>query len=165
MNYPKYDILTSTGSEVFEFISEGKKGEIEKIIQFENTFFPDEPLYNLAFGDKKYRTIKGVRTMYVDDSVGSENGDRDKVLATVVVAVYEYTSVYKDRSIIFTGSDDRRTRLYRMAISKNYDELSKDYDIFGAVKEGNLLLKVPFNSNTTFFAYIIKRKAENIVSI
>lgn len=162
MNYPRYDILTSTQLEIFEFVSDGKKGKIEKIIQFEKIDFRDEIIYNLAFGDKKYKVVNGITTLYVDDSITSENGDRDKILATVAAAVYEFTAAYCDRLVIFTGSDDRRTRLYRMALSKNYDELSKDFDIFGLEKDDDLLVRKSFNSGITFFAYLIKRKIESI---
>ena len=160
MNYPKYAISVSTDREIFEFVSNGVKGEIQKLIQFEKTQFPGDAIYNLAFGDKKYKEVNGCLVMYLDDTVDSENGDRDTVLATVAASVYEYTSVYADRMIIFTGSDERKTRLYRMAITHNYEELSEDFYIFGVVKEGDALIKKAFDSNTNFFAYLIKRKSD-----
>jgi hypothetical protein len=159
MNYEKYDLSVSTEREVFNFISSGNKGDIEKMIQFSATNI--ELLYNLAFGDK--RTIKkedGSIVAEIDDRVDSENGDRDKILATVAVSVYEYTSTYPERYVIFSGSDERRTRLYRMAITKNYEELERDFYIFGLVEVHGEMQKIPFNSETKFLAFIVKRKED-----
>lgn len=50
MNYPKYDLEVSSNEDLFEFTSNGSKGEIRKLIQFSQTSIPN--LYNLAFGDK-----------------------------------------------------------------------------------------------------------------
>ena len=157
MNYEKYDVSTSSERELFEFISCGNKGNIEKMIQFSPTDY--HLLYNLGFGDKKVvKKEDGTYVDEIDDKVDSENGDRDKVLATVAVSVYEYTSTYPDRMIVFSGSDERRTRLYRMAITKNYDDLNKDFNIFGVLEIEGVRQTVPFNSNTKFLAYIVKRK-------
>jgi hypothetical protein len=157
MNYPKYDLVASTDRAVFEFMSNGARGSIPKLIQFEATSSPG--YYNLAFGDKTCRIMDGVEVEYMDDQSNSGNGDRDRVLATVAAATYEYTSIYPDRTVIFSGSTPARTRLYRMAISYNYPELSVDFEISGifVADTGNTI--VPFESNKVFIAYLVKRKA------
>jgi len=66
----------------FEFISEGPKGKIAKLIQFMPTNFDN--LYNLAFGDKNSATGE------IDDTIISNNEDSEKVLATVVASVYAF---------------------------------------------------------------------------
>jgi hypothetical protein len=110
MHYPKYsEIIASPDFDVYEFIRTGIRGNIIKKIQFTET--RHYGIYNLGFGDK-------INDEDIDDETDSNNGDRDKVLATVAEVVYFYTSVYPDRNIIFFGTNDARTRLYRMAISK-----------------------------------------------
>jgi hypothetical protein len=150
MNYPKYTELDiSVEFDVFEFISKGVGGKILKKIQFTKTQY--HSIYNLGFGDKRDDGT-------IDDAVDSKNGDRDKILATVAGVVYEYTSVYPERSIIFSGSTDARTRLYRMAISKNYDELNRDFHIFAIVEENGEIIKMPFENNIVCLGFIVLRK-------
>ena len=76
MNLPVYELDVGEGFTTFEFISEGHKGEIPKMI----TFTEFAPLvYNLGFGDRNVETGK------LDDFAVSNNGDTEKVLATVVL--------------------------------------------------------------------------------
>ena len=48
----------------------------------------------------------------------SNNGDAEKILATVVAAVYAFYDQYPTVWILLTGSTASRTRLYQMAINK-----------------------------------------------
>jgi hypothetical protein len=72
----KYDLISGENLTTFEFISDGTKGKIDKIIQFSSTNYLN--VYNLGFGDKD------VITGEIDDKVVSNNGDSEKVLGTVV---------------------------------------------------------------------------------
>jgi len=150
MHYPKYtEITASPDFDVFEFISIGIKGEIIKKIQFAETYYPG--IYNLGFGDK-------INEADIDDETDSNNGDRDKVLATVADVVYFYTSIYPDRNIIFFGSNDVRTRLYRMAISNNFELLNKDFHIFAVQLVNGRIIRIPFSHNINCIGFLIKRK-------
>ena len=82
-------------------------------------------MHNLAFGDKDHTTGE------IDDTVISNNGDSEKVLATVVATVYAFTDKYPDATIYATGSTKARTRLYRMGITKYFLEATKDFEILG----------------------------------
>jgi len=156
MNYNKYEIHTSTNNDVYTFTSSGHNGEIEKIIEFSKT--QNDSIYNLAFGDKSIVYINGKPKETIDDLNESKNGDLDKILATVAMAVYEYTSIFPNRQIFFVGSDERRTRLYRMAITKNYNELNNDFIIFGVIYNNTQLTTIEFCSKTNCLGYIIKRR-------
>ena len=102
MKFDKYEnLLVSTDAFEYAFVSEGPKGRFRKIIQFVET--TDEGIYNLAFGDL-------LEDGSVDDLVKNDNKDRDKILATVVYAVYEFTSRYPAFSVFFAGSTPDRTR-------------------------------------------------------
>ena len=154
--YPKYKVTNSQELDVIEFISVGKNGNIRKAIHIQATHNPI--VFNLGFGDMVKRIKNGEIVFELDDSVNSENGDRDKVLATVAGAAYNYTAKYPERWVIFEGIDAIRTRLYRMAITKNYAELSKDFFIFGVIFENGDPVLHKFDSNTRFDGFIVKRK-------
>ncbi len=128
MKQPKYQLRAEKGLTVFEFESEGPKGTIPKLIVFTETNL--NGFYNLAFGDKDKRTGK------INDKVISNNNDADKVLATVVSSVYAFTDKYPEAMVYATGSTLSRTRLYRMGITKYYDEVKMDFHIYGQKKDG-----------------------------
>lgn len=71
---------------IFEFTSEGLKGQIPKLLKFsDNTL---KGFYNLTFGNKDLKTSD------IDDNVVSNNGDSEQVLAPVVSAVFAFTGSY-----------------------------------------------------------------------
>ena len=110
MKLPKYPLASSDKLMTFEFTSEGQKGLIEKLVRFQETNVKN--VYNLAFGDKDLTTGD------IDDKVISNNGDSEKVLATVAATLYAFTDKYPNAWIYATGSTKSRTRLYRMGITK-----------------------------------------------
>ena len=144
MNLPIYELDVGEGFTTFEFISEGRKGKIPKMI----TFTEMMPLvYNIGFGDKNVETGK------MDDFAISNNGDTEKVLATVVSAVYTFTKDNPENIVYATGSTDARNRLYRIGISKHYDDAVKDFDIYG-LRDGEW---VKFEKNVDYKAFLVKR--------
>lgn len=56
-----------------------------------------------------------------------------KVLATVVAALYAFFDKHPDAFVYVTGSTSARTRLYRMGITKFYEEMVQDFDLYGQV--------------------------------
>lgn len=155
MNYPKYILRESKNSTVFEFSSVGRNGTIQKIIRFSST--DTENVFNLGFGDKV--NVKGDEYV-VDDSTITDNGDRNKILATIAVTVKMFTGLYPENYVYFTGNSSSRNRLYRMAISVNLNELSEEFVIFGILHDDVLKATkaVPFNSHDEFVGFLIKRK-------
>jgi hypothetical protein len=123
MNLPKYPLASSDKMMTFEFISEGPKGLIHKLVRFQPTNL--KGVYNLAFGDKDLATGE------IDDTVISNNDDSEKVLATVVATVYAFTDKYPDTWIYATGSTKSRTRLYRMGIARFLSEVYEDFEVLG----------------------------------
>jgi hypothetical protein len=142
--YQSFDI--SSNATVFEFISTGPKGEIKKIIQFSPT--RRKEIFNLAFGN-----LRDDGT--IDDTATNDNKDRDKILATVAAAVFDFTERYPSSYIFFTGSSKERTRLYRMAISLNYEELVQTFDIWGLKDEGEFEV---FEKHRNYSGFLIIRK-------
>lgn len=86
MKLPKYQLTADDELLVYQFVSEGRKGLIPKQIQF--TLINQDEIYNLAFGD--VNRISGE----LDDLAVSSDGDSEKVLATVVAAVYAFFDRY-----------------------------------------------------------------------
>ncbi len=60
----------------------------------------------------------------------TDNGDSEKVLATVVGAIYMFTEQYPDAWVYAVGSTAARTRLYRMGINKYFDIANQDFNIW-----------------------------------
>ena len=123
MKLDRYELKAGRNLTTFEFLSEGQKGKIIKVIQFQRMNLPN--LYNLAFGDKNSETGD------LDDKVVTDNGDSEKVLATVVAAIYAFGDQYPDVWVYATGSTEARTRLYRMGINKYFDIAKADFDLMG----------------------------------
>ena len=88
MKLDRYELKSDDRLTTFEFLSEGRKGKIEKIIQF--SLVLEDNLYNLAFGDKNLLTGE------IDDKIVTDNGDSEKVLATVVAAIYSFCNHFPD---------------------------------------------------------------------
>lgn len=123
MKVEKYHLKSDNALTYFEFISVDSKGAIRKIIEFQAT--SSQGLYNLAFGDKHPETGE------IDDLAISNNGDTEKVLGTVVAALYAFFDKNPQAIVYATGSTPARTRLYRMGITKFYEEIKKDFYLYG----------------------------------
>lgn len=152
MKYEKYEsILISQDFFEFTFVSDGPKGQIQKIVQFKETDNPE--IYNLAFGNL-------LPDGAVDDHVKNDNLDRDKILATVAATVYEFTSHLADKFVFFRGNTPSRTRLYRMTLTLHFNELSRDFEIFGITLISGFYEMEQFVKGNDFEAFLIKRKID-----
>ena len=145
MKLPKYEIEAEDSLEVFEFISIGTKGNIPKLIKLSETAL--KGFYNLAFGDKNLLTGE------IDDNVVSNNGDSEKVLATIVSAVYAFTDKELRAWVYATGTTPARTRLYRMGITKYLEEVKQDFDVYGLLS-GEWQ---DFKKDIDYTAFIVRR--------
>ena len=146
MILPKYPLSSSNQLMTFEFVSEGKFGGISKLVSFQPTNL--KGVFNLAFGDKNPDTGE------INDRVISDNGDRDKILATVASTIYAFTDKYPDSWVYLTGSSKSRTRLYRMGINKFLNELNNDFEVYGQINNN----WEKFESNSEFEGFLVKRK-------
>ena len=146
MKLPKYPLASSDKLMTFEFTSEGQNGLIDKLVRFQETNVKN--VYNLAFGDKDQITGD------IDDEVVSNNGDSEKVLATVVATVYAFTDQYPNAWVYATGSTKARTRLYRMGITKFLTEVKEDFEILGETG-GDWEV---FKKNIEYDGFFVRRK-------
>lgn len=148
MELSKYPLSSSDKMLTFEFISDGDKGKIQKLVQYQPTNL--KGVFNLAFGDKNEKTGK------IDDKVISNNGDSQKVLATVTNTIYAFTEKYPDAWIYVSGSSKSRTRLYRMGVSKFYDQAKSDFEIQGELETD----WEDFKLGTEYEGFMLRRKFE-----
>jgi hypothetical protein len=150
MKLDRYELKASDKFLTYEFLSEGPKGKIYKLIQF--SLVNQDNLYNLAFGDKNPETGE------IDDRAITDNGDSEKVLATVVAAVYAFCDLFPQAWIYATGSTAARTRLYRMGINKYFDLVQEDFEIFGQTQsEWERYIK-----GKDYQAFVAQRKSVNL---
>lgn len=146
MKYERYtSISVSNDFSIFDFVSHGTKGSIHKRIMFTPT--EEVNFYNLAFGDVDEQGE-------LNDYAISDNGDRNKVLATVAAVIAQYLTRFPHREIYFEGSTPERTRLYRMAVSVHLEELLQQFDIYVKTNEG----VAPFTKNMAISTFIVTRK-------
>ena len=146
MNLERYELKSGTNQEVFELTSVGKKGKIIKLVQFEETNY--KGIFNLGFGDKNLDSDE------IDDTVISNNGDSEKVLATVVATLYAFLNKHPNAMVYATGSTKSRTRLYQIGIFKYLDVVEKDFEIFGEINNKWFT----FEKGTNYNAFLVKLK-------
>ncbi|WP_311325796.1 DUF6934 family protein [Capnocytophaga sputigena] len=146
MNLPQYKTNPDEDLHSFSFISEGKNGKIEKVIRYEKI---TNDVFNLGFGDKDSITGK------INDKVVTNNGDTEKVLATVVSTVFTFTERNPNAYIYATGSNHVRNRLYRRGITKYLSEALDTFAIYGMLPNQEFEI---FNPNTDYVGFLLHLK-------
>ena len=141
MKVDKYSIKAESNYTVFEFVSEGPKGSIRKLIQFQKT--NEHNLYNLAFGDKN------IETGQLDDLVISNNGDSEKVLATVISALYAFLTT--NQKHLFMQQEAPMQELDFIGwVLQNFMEKYLKISTF-MVKKGMIFMNLKLEKNTKVF--------------
>ena len=148
MNLERYNYKSSPDHKEYIFFSEGPKGRIRKVVRFQRFTSDVGDMFNLAFGDWEERTKR------MNDSSRSNNGDVDKVLATVADIVLDFTTKYPNAEIFASGTPSR-LRLYRLNITRQLLPLYIFFDIFG-LTEDNVI--EPFIRNKDYNAFTVKRR-------
>jgi uncharacterized membrane protein len=146
MKLPKYEYFTESEAKLFKFSSEGPKGKIKKLVVYSQMLETD--IYNLAFGDYDEETDS------INDIVITNNNDSQKVLATVVSTLYVFTNKHPDFWVYATGSTPARTRLYRIGITLNLEEILANFEVFGLSDE----TWQKFEKDNDYEAFLVKRK-------
>lgn len=147
MQEDSYQVKQSQQIYQYEFFSEGPKGRIRKVIQFQSTGGYSN-LFNLAFGDwdEKRRTI--------NDTVKSNNGDRQKILITIAQTVFTFMKIHPDAMVIAQGSTPSRTRLYQMGIAAFWNEIETNFDVHGLIGSQ----WEPFTEKRNYQAFLLENK-------
>ena len=146
MNKPTYAITVSASQPRYEFISVGPKGNIRKVIEY--TYLDDLAVWNLGFGDLDSQTGK------ISDDVVSDNGDGRKVITTVALTLLTFLEEHPDETVIFTGSDTRRTLLYNRIVAQFYGDFSDQLVITGLNEKG---IEANIETGIQYAALIIRK--------
>ena len=148
MKLVQYPLAVSHDKMTFEFYSEGNGKRILKIVEYQPMVLKN--VYNLALGDKDPHTRE------IDDMVSSNNGDKDKVLATVAATIYTFTDQYPETRVYMAGNTKARTRLYRMSISRFLNEICRDFVVLGELDNKWTMFKI----NKEYSGFLVIRKSK-----
>lgn len=148
MNLDRYSFETNKSFLDFEFESEGPNGKIKKVVRFSPQNANGITYFNLGFGDVNPDTGN------IDDLSKSNNGDREKILATIAHIVLVFTEHFPDVMVYAQGSTPSRTRLYQIGITNNFDEIAPILNVYGFSDAGWL----PFEKGLNYEAFLVSRK-------
>ena len=151
-NIPAYEtkLLRSTNRKIqYLFESRGHKSIIKAIEYSPITKRKGRIIYNLGFGDYDENTGG------IIDNINSNNGDMRRVFSTVLNTVPKFFKENENAGIWVAGSDssisfknqckynckknckdickniDRRIKIYRYYVDKNFKALNKEYKFYG----------------------------------
>ncbi len=158
MQIEKYQIETTVNSLIYTFESVGRI-TIKKVVEYTkmNPFYIGLPsnayVYNLAFGDwdDEINDFK--------DTTTSNNGDMEKVLATVADTANTFWNEYPNSFIYFVGSQPKgkeslRTYLYQKKINRYFEDISNVAIVYGLTEYG----WEQFITNKNYNAFLILQK-------
>lgn len=132
----------------YEFYSEGPNGKIKKVVEYYRFRDMQAEVYNLAFGD-----WDAVRRR-MNDLATTNNGDRNKVLATVAATVVDFIKNHPGAILVATGSTPSRNRLYQMAIAKFLHEINNSFHIEGFAADD----WHPFQKGVYYEGFLLKKR-------
>ena len=148
MNEDKYSFKKLPDTSYYEFLSNGPKGEIKKVVRYRLVEEFPNTIYNLGFGD--WDSLTGD----VNDKIKTNNNDRQKVLSTVAGTILDFTKSHPNALVFTQGSTPTRTRLYQMGIAAFWDEVNLLFVVLGYSNNGWEL----FETGKNYEAFLIKRK-------
>jgi hypothetical protein len=145
MHLDSYSPVSNHTHDAYEFLSEGPKGTVKKVVLFQ---LMSPGVYNLAFGDWDEEAQE------ISDDVRTNNADRDKVLATVAATVLDFMAYHSGAVLFAEGSSPARTRLYQIGIHSNWHAISPSFDVLGFTTKG----WEPLAPNKNYKAFALKAK-------
>jgi hypothetical protein len=148
MKQEQYSFAMGERRLYYEFYSIGPRGRIKKVVEFIRFKKLKTESYNLVFGDWDETESR------INDLINTNNGDRDKVLATVASVVMDFMKEHPTANIFVTGSTPSRNRLYQIGIANALDEINLIYDIRGFI-EGEWHF---FERGVNYIAFLLKYK-------
>lgn len=145
MSLITYPVIADERHERFEFLSEGPRGKIKKVVEYERMA---ANIYNLAFGDLN------AKTNGIDDKVRSNNQDGSKVIMTVASTVIRFIEHHPQAIVVAEGSTPARTRLYQMGISKNWHIITHLFTVKGLFND----MWEDFTLDKNYRAFLLEAK-------
>jgi len=148
VNVEYYEYEAKRTFKEYFFYSEGAKGQIRKVVQFNLLYNYPTPIYNLVFGDR-------VEAGYgIDTKVISNNGDVKKILATVGRIIIHFTGIFKNIIVHIKGDGAARARLYQIGVNRYWREINKVLYIYVYTDKQIR----PFQKDTNYTGFLISRE-------
>lgn len=144
MHISPYKVLHTKLSQHYLFVSKGPQGSIMKKVQFEEI---DDGIFNIEFGD-----------LHPDDdrivhSSRTNNGDAEKVLATVAFITLHFLE-QKPRAILYSkGETPSKTRLYQLLILKHWNDIQSMVRVIGFIDNK----WEPFERGKNYTAFAVRK--------
>ncbi|SDE98510.1 hypothetical protein SAMN04487996_108124 [Dyadobacter soli] len=145
MGEGSYPFEISVDGLIYKFESISTKRTIVKTVSFER--IGNSNVFNVAL-------LGPLANGAFSDQVESRNGDLQTVLATVFQIICDFLNQFPDSIVSFRGSDTRRHRLYRIAISRELDNVTGKYEIYGTTASQEVVV---FTPNVDYEHYFIKK--------
>ena len=148
MDEQPYLFVSDTLEYSYRFESVSDQVIIQKLVLFTATGRTN--LYNLALVDE-------FSDGELSDTVVSNNDDMRTVLTTVFRIIEDFLNRFPTFIVLFQGSDERRNRLYRMALGRELKQLTTLYEVRGFIN-GSF---VPFERNQPYESFLIRKRLWN----
>lgn len=148
MDSGKYRFKMKDSFYIYEFISQGPKGDVKKVIRFTTKKAQGKNYFNLSFGDWDDKNKR------IDDRVVTDNGDLEKILGTIGAAIVDITEKFPQMHIYAQGSTPSRTRLYQIYINKYWQNIEPMFQVYAFVNDK----WEHFKKNTNYYAFLTMRK-------
>jgi hypothetical protein len=145
MNREHYNFRLDNSLTRYFFISKGTKGEIDKVVDFQEV---SDNIYNLALGD--YDFVTGL----IDDSNVSDNGDMVKIFATVGQIVMDFLVKFPTKLIYIEANSLIKRKLYNRIIRNNINEIAQKLNVFGVLADDSIEL---FENTGDYKALILQK--------
>ena len=146
--FEHYEYTVDENFDQFEFDSDGPKGKFQKIVKLR---YVTRNMYLISFGDLDPITRR------LNDKAISNNSDTAKVVFTLAKIILDFTELFPEARLFFTGSTKSRTRLYQMMINKYRDMIQTIFtiDAYYNGEEETFILGRNYNS------FVVSRKKMN----
>jgi len=145
MELNKYAVVSDSDHIFYEFLSEGPRGRIRKVIYYNEIA---ENMFNLSFGDWDETERR------INDTIRTNNADRDRVLATVASTVLDFIVHHPGAAILVIGATSSRTRLYQIGLMLYWNDIIPLFDIIGYA-DGKWLV---VQKGKNYTAFLLKAK-------
>lgn len=143
MDLERYKYEIKRMCKEYFFYSEGPNGRIRKVVQFVLMYNYPAPVYNLVFGDWD-EVGNSIKTKVI-----SNNGDVEKVLATVAGIIIRFTDIFRNIVVHIKGGDDARKRLYQISLNRYWRETNKVLYVYGYISKQIR----PFQKDTNYIGF------------
>ncbi|GGH39796.1 hypothetical protein GCM10007423_34410 [Dyadobacter endophyticus] len=146
MDQPVYDVKVLEEGCRFDFLSIGYTAT-HKAILYKETEIPF--LYSLTLAEVQWDGKLSAR-------INNSNADVKPTMATVFNTIETFTTANPRAIVGFTGNTDAKTRLYRIAISRDLDKFLGKYMIWGVRSDNGK--REPFEPNQPYqFFFVTSR--------